>query len=126
MWANSEKTADAIVVISHGRIRRSRIHVFYNRRARRVLERPAGGARPAALAGDGVDHPPPELTDALAILAERGIAVRWIGRGGEQVRVRPADLDAADAVVTIGKTVAFALAAGVPCTTTTGSAATGG
>ena len=43
-----------------------------------------------------------------------GIAIRVIGRGGDFRLLRPSDLRAADAVVTIGKTVPYAIASGTP------------
>ena len=126
VWANSEKTADAIAAISHGRIRRSRIHVFYNAAPDEFWNAPPAAPDRLQSLAMVLNHPPPELIDAIAILAERGIAVRWIGRGGEQVRVRPADLDAADAVSRSARPSPSRSPAGVPCTTTTGSAGTGG
>lgn len=110
VFAGTDKAATSITETSHG-VLRSPVRVLNNaapdafwtdappppRDLRRVL----------AIS----NHAPAELTDALAALTERGIEVRRIGAGsGEQVRITPDDLDAADAVVTIGKSVIYSIA----------------
>lgn len=60
------------------------------------------------------NHVPDELSDALAYLAESGVEVRHVGVDGEYQRIRPAMLADADAVITIGKTVQYALSMGIP------------
>lgn len=60
------------------------------------------------------NHPPPELLEALTLLEEAGVAVRRIGRDHEYNLVDPTVFERTDAVVSIGRSVHFALAAGVP------------
>lgn len=60
------------------------------------------------------NHPPPELLAALALLEEAGVEVRRIGRDHEYKLVDPTVFEQTDAVVSIGRSVHFALAAGVP------------
>ena len=56
------------------------------------------------------NHAPPELLDALGILRAQGIAVRHVGRNGEgQLRVTPSLIRQFDAVISIGKTVQYAM-----------------
>ncbi|MFJ5486766.1 hypothetical protein ACIKTA_03630 [Hansschlegelia beijingensis] len=59
------------------------------------------------------NHAPGELRDAASELRSGGIEVVHFGTGGDVTghRLRPADFGAADAVVTIGKTVPYALRA---------------
>lgn len=63
------------------------------------------------------NHIPDDLLDALERLPS-DIEIRQVGaqvrRGSQPVRLKPADLAEVDAVVTIGKTVQYALAAGRP------------
>lgn len=60
------------------------------------------------------NHPPTEVLQAISILEDRGIICSRIGLGGVQRRVTPADLSWADAVLTIGKSVQYAIASGRP------------
>ena len=60
------------------------------------------------------NHMPPEVGEALALVREQGIATRHIGVAGEYRLVTPEDVLAADAVVSIGKTVQYAAMAGTP------------
>lgn len=55
------------------------------------------------------NHLPPEMEAALDLLSTQGADVTRLGKPGPTRRVRPRDLRAADAVVTIGKTVQYAL-----------------
>ena len=63
------------------------------------------------------NHIPDEVLEAVDLLGDR-FAVRLVGRelakGAEPTRVRPATIHDADAVLTIGKTVQYALMAGRP------------
>ena len=62
------------------------------------------------------NHLPPEIGEAAALLRAQGIeAVHW-GQSGDvrDARLLPRHLDEADAVVSIGKTVQYALRARVP------------
>jgi hypothetical protein len=61
------------------------------------------------------NHPPEEVVACARLLAEAGHVVRAVGRrSGGAERIRPETIDAADAVVTIGKTVQYALGMRVP------------
>lgn len=60
------------------------------------------------------NHPPQELSDALDMLERNGIAVQRLGRGAEYKLVGPGDFAETDAVISIGRSVHFALASGVP------------
>ncbi|WP_448614810.1 hypothetical protein [Modestobacter sp. URMC 112] len=62
------------------------------------------------------NHPPEEVLAAAALLRERdGLQVDVLGEVTTAARVTPALLDGYDAVVTIGKTVQYALSMGLPC-----------
>lgn len=109
VYAGTAKVAAAIAQTSHGMVRRIRV---LNNAAPDAFwsdpdSPPAALRRVVAIS----NHAPAELTAALELLVERGIEVRHLGIGGsETARVRPADIDAADAVVTIGKSVIYAVA----------------
>lgn len=60
------------------------------------------------------NHPPVEVVEAVDVLRDRGIAVDMVGEGGVVERVTPELIAAHDAVLTIGKTVQYALSAGRP------------
>ena len=60
------------------------------------------------------NHPPAEVMEALNILKTWGIEVQHIGIDGEYRRVFPEDIAVADAVITIGKTVQYAVMGGTP------------
>lgn len=59
------------------------------------------------------NHPPQEVSEAADLLCAQGITVRRIG-GGSPERVTPDTFDGVDAVLTIGKSVQYALCLGVP------------
>src|SRR5664279_2510622 len=79
---------------------------------------PAGRPYRAALAKLLIvtNHMPAELGDAVEELRAQGVEVRAIGRlpGGECRRTLPDDLEWADAVVSIGKTVQYGIVNGLP------------
>lgn len=62
------------------------------------------------------NHIPNELREASALLGESGAKVDLLGRGegGRVERVTPAVIGSYDLIITIGKTVQYAIAAGVP------------
>jgi hypothetical protein len=62
------------------------------------------------------NHPPKEVAETVVLLRERGIEVICWGSEGDvrQTRLLPTDLVDADAVLTIGKTVPYALRANRP------------
>lgn len=79
------------------------------------FERPTVNARQQLLKLLVVsNHLPDELRDAIGILSASGVEVTQIGLPDENRRLRPSDVHSADAVVTIGKTVQYALRARVP------------
>lgn len=89
--------------------------------AARLWPNPAPRAFASALAAPGArgfltvsNHRTPELAAALDLLDRQGTPVRRIGQGHAAERVTPAHLAAAAAVITIGKTVQYALRAGRP------------
>ncbi len=60
------------------------------------------------------NHAPQEVVDALALLGRRGIDTLHIGQGGSSVRVTPETLHCGGAVVSVGKSVQYAIAGGIP------------
>jgi hypothetical protein len=60
------------------------------------------------------NHLPSEVNDALDILAGRGVGVEKIGRPNHARRVVPDDIKNADALISIGKSVQYALVAHRP------------
>jgi hypothetical protein len=85
----------------------------FDRAGEGAFDRPAltqaGAHRPRSVLAVS-NHAPPELLDALGILRAQGIAVRHVGRNGEgQLRVTPSLIRQFDAVVSIGKTVQYAM-----------------
>lgn len=60
------------------------------------------------------NHLPQEVTSLIELMTAEGISVDVFGSTGKQVRVSPDLLREFDAVMTIGKTTQYAIAAGVP------------
>ncbi|WP_368928531.1 glycosyltransferase [Mixta calida] len=60
------------------------------------------------------NHPPQELIEVQRMLEEQGVRCDLIGAAGKKVRVSPELISDYDAVITIGKSVQYALVAGVP------------
>lgn len=60
------------------------------------------------------NHPPKELLDACKVLNGEGVRIRYVGISGEAMhtRVIPKDIQQADIVISIGKTVQYALVGG--------------
>lgn len=69
--------------------------------------------RPARLAVVS-NHPPQEVLDAVDLLGERGVVVDVIGETTRVREITPELLGGYDAVLTIGKTVQYALCVGAP------------
>ncbi|MFE6256946.1 hypothetical protein [Agromyces sp. NPDC057865] len=80
--------------------------------ARTDIPRPAP-ARPSSIAVVS-NHPPQEVLDAAAMLRGLDVEVDVIGEATEVREITPELLAAYDGVVTIGKTVQYALSLGVP------------
>lgn len=118
IFANSAETCRALVARGQGTIEPSSIRLFHN-----AAPRPYWAAG-EALARNGDErlatialvshHFPPELLEAAERLRAEGVVARCFGIDHEHRLLRPADLAAFDAVVTIGKTVVYALATGTP------------
>ena len=60
------------------------------------------------------NHPPPEVLALKPIAEKNGIDFTIIGKGHEEVLVSPEVLAPHDVVISIGKTVHYCLAAGIP------------
>ncbi|KIN64101.1 WsbH protein [Sulfitobacter noctilucicola] len=60
------------------------------------------------------NHVPPEVIEAITLLQDEGVVVERVGMQHESRRIIPSDLALTDAVLTIGKTVQYALRAGCP------------
>lgn len=78
-----------------------------------IDERPIPSNRPARIAVVS-NHPPQEVLDAAALLRGLDVEVDVIGETTEVREITPELLADYDGVVTIGKTVQYALAMGVP------------
>lgn len=115
VYANSQETAATVLERNAGVLRPEQVRVFHNAAPAafwRAQGRPPGKRLARLLIVS--NHPPPELLGAVAMLGQLGVSTRVLGIDHEFKRVVPDDLDAVDAVVTIGKTVVYALARGRP------------
>lgn len=107
----SPEAVDALV---RAGIERDRISLFANPVPRSFVSvAPANPAETLSKIIVVSNHVPPELSDACSRLEAQGVSVVWVG-GDHPLRVSPAMLSDADAVVTIGKTTQFALCLGIP------------
>jgi len=114
LWANSEENAGHASEMSRGLIPRRAVRVFHNAAPDSFWEPhvpPASTLNTLLVVSNHIPH---ELGEAIRVLQDSGIEVRVVGVDHERVRVDRALLDEADAVVTIGKTVVDAIAAGRP------------
>lgn len=110
--ANSQETLDRMCQLG---VPREQVRIFPNpvgRDALRCSARPSEGPLRRLMVVS--NHPPLELLEASAALQAAGIEVVSWGYGRHYALLRPEDLVAADAVVTIGRTVQTALVLGVP------------
>ena len=109
---NSEETRSEVVRRSDAKIAAADVQVFHNgappifwaERTRDVAIRPLESIVMIS------NHPPPELIEALAMLARANLKTRHIGIGGDWRLVCPADIAGANAIITIGKSVPYAIA----------------
>lgn len=60
------------------------------------------------------NHPPQELFEAQRMLEEQGIRCDIIGAASKQVRISPELITSYDVIITIGKSVQYALVTGTP------------
>lgn len=61
------------------------------------------------------NHLPQELLDSIPLFREKGIECNIIGRNFNYIPVCPQVLSQYDVIITIGKTVQYSLALGIPC-----------
>lgn len=110
--ANSDETAREQVRRAHGGMARSSVKIFHNAAPpafwREGDARPECGELRKLLIIS--NHPPEELVEALAMLRHNGVAVKGVGDPYERHLVAPSDISSADAVITIGKSVPYAIA----------------
>lgn len=116
VYANSPETADVIVASNHGLVQRHDICVFFNAAPEQYWANSFQTTRPPTLTSLLLvsNHLPPELNACASLLEKRGIRVRRMGLHHDAALVAPADLQACDAVVSIGKSVVYALAQAKP------------
>jgi hypothetical protein len=115
IFVNSPETGRAIIDDAHGLLKPSDVLVFHNA-APAEYWGPPTPAKPPELKSVLLvsNHPPPEAIGALGRLRRAGIAARYIGADRTVRLLQPSDLAAADAVMTIGKSVTYAIAARRP------------
>lgn len=116
VYANSPETAAAVLTQNHGVLSPDDVQVFHNA-APAEFWRWSAARAPSAHLGSVLfvsNHSPQELNTCAAALAEQGIAVRRMGIGHEFALVGPHHIEPFDALVTIGKSVSYAIAMGKP------------
>jgi hypothetical protein len=112
--ANSPETRAEMLRRGAGDLEPTRVRVFHNaapeafwRNSNTALD-PSSALRSVTLISN---HVPQELAEARALLERAGIATLHLGLGGDVCRlVGPDDIAAADAVISIGKSVPYAIA----------------
>jgi hypothetical protein len=113
IWTNSRETA--IEVARRCKVDEGTVHVFHNAAPTCFWTAPTPRAEQLGRLLVVSNHVPSELSAALDILRDdRGVEIVHLGMKGSHRRIIPEDLMGMDAVVTIGKTVVYALAAGCP------------
>lgn len=90
------------------------LFLFRNAAPARFHREPEGDPRKLKKVLIVSNHLPTEVEAAANLLVSHGIDVRILGRKHEVKLIAPDDVWAADAVISIGKTVQYALVAGVP------------
>ena len=112
VYANSDETASHLRRENPGLVTPKSIRVFHNAAPDEFWAAYAPAIAPKALRTVTLisNHPPPELKDAIELLREEGVVVRHLGRNAEARLVGPQDVSAPDAVITIGKSVVYAVA----------------
>ena len=107
IWCQAPRTRKVLLELCGPAFRRTRIVPNPSPRA---FVRNAEPPTPLKRLLSVSNHRPPELLSAFEILERDGVEVSFIGGNKNQRRrLQPADIAASDAVVTIGKTVQFAL-----------------
>lgn len=112
VYANSDETARHLRRANLGLVPRTGVRVFHNAAPDEYWADYAPPIAPKALRTITLisNHPPPELKAAAELLREEGVVVRRLGRNAEVRLVGPEDISAPDAVITIGKSVVYAIA----------------
>lgn len=110
IFANSRETADEIVRRNQGLIRQDRVQVFHNAAPPQFWRPPL--ARPRQLKSVTIvsNHVAAELRSACQRFEALGIQVRCIGLHDDYLRVDADAVDASDALISIGKSVVYAIA----------------
>jgi len=108
--ANSPETARKLTEFG---IHPDRVKVFYNAAPNSFLREcnPSETLKKLLIISN---HAPPEVLDASAILHSRNISVDHIGKPYNQARITPATIGNYDALLTIGKSVQYAILSGIP------------
>lgn len=114
VFANSPETADDIVRRNQDVIKRDDVIVFHNAAPGSFWQSPQPPPTTLRSLTIVTNHPPPELIAAKALLEERGVQVRHVGMNDDYLRINASDVDAADALITIGKTVTYGIARARP------------
>jgi hypothetical protein len=110
IWCNSAETKRALVRFGE---RFEDARIVPNPAPAGFMAEPAPGAGLKKILSIS-NHLPNEVAEALDILAGHGIAVERIGRPNHARRVMPDDIKGADALISIGKSVQYALIAHRP------------
>lgn len=110
VYANSPETAAELLRRNSGAIAASTVRVFHNAAPTAFWRAGQASGEPLRRIVVISNHPPPELMAALSALQDAGIQTRVIGLHNEVKLVEPADIAAADAVISIGKSVVYAIA----------------
>jgi hypothetical protein len=113
LFANSPETSAALQNGGIGKRAGSRLKVFYNAAPAtfwREVDAPQEMNMALRSATFISNHLPPELTDVRVLLELAGIETLHFGLGGECLLIRPEEIGATDAVITIGKSVIYAIA----------------
>lgn len=116
LYANSAETADAIAAANSGILKRENIEVLHNA-APSAFWRRADPVRHPTQLGSVLfvsNHPPTEIDVCAELLRARNVHVRRLGTGHAVRLIEPDDLASTDAVVSIGKTISYAIAMGKP------------
>jgi hypothetical protein len=112
IFANSSETKEHLAELG---IPRDDITIFFNaapQSFRTNGPNPRSVLRTITIVSN---HAPQEVVEAGSILSSQGLAVRHIGKGGAvSERITPEIIDGSGVVLTIGKTVQYALASRVP------------
>ncbi|MBX9747641.1 MAG: hypothetical protein K2X34_12115 [Hyphomonadaceae bacterium] len=116
LYANSAETADAVAAANRGILKRDDIQLLHNAAPSAFWRRASPTQRLAQLGSVLFvsNHPPTEIDVCAELLIARGVCVRRVGTGHAVRLIEPNDLASTDAVVSIGKTISYAIAMGKP------------